>query len=195
MSPGDLELLQIAAAQQDVNAFAPLYEHYVDIVWRYARSRLGDSDLAADATSAVFQRALTALPSYQPRRSGDGTTFRAWLMTIARNVVIDELRRHPTTSLATTTVQHRLVDDGRSPAELAIAREEQDKVNVALGLLPEKQRQIVELRLMGLKSIEIATQLGMSLSAVKTAHFRAYARLRDLLGPDAEGGQQRGNKP
>ena len=41
----------------------------------------------------IFTRVLTALPSFRPERRPDGTTFRSWLMTIARNTVIDSARR------------------------------------------------------------------------------------------------------
>jgi RNA polymerase sigma-70 factor (ECF subfamily) len=185
-----VELRQIAAAQQDRRAFAPLYDAYVDLVWRYAKSRLGTDERAADATSATFQRALAALPAFRPERRGDITTFRSWLMTIARNVVIDEARRAGSSiSLEGAEADLRLVDPGRSPEEQAIAREEQRRISAALARLPDTQRQIVELRMIGMKSIEIAGMLDMSLSAVKTAHFRAVARLRDLL---AERDEERG---
>jgi DNA-directed RNA polymerase specialized sigma24 family protein len=42
---------------------------------------------------------------------------------------------------------------------------------------------VVELRLAGLSGPEIALALGRSPGAVRLAQFRAYARLRDLLGP------------
>lgn len=181
-SPVDLELLQIAAAQRDRRAFAPLYEAYVDLVWRYAKSRLFTDERAADATSVTFQRVLTGLPTFLPERRGNITTFRSWLMTIARNVVIDEIRREVGSNMLDHgDIHNLLIDQSRSPEELAIAGEEQRCVNAALSKLPDTQRQIVELRMIGVKSIEIAGMLGMSLSAVKTAHFRAFVRLRDLL--------------
>jgi RNA polymerase sigma-70 factor, ECF subfamily len=177
-----LELELIAAARLDPRAFAPLYEAYVDLVWRYAMTRLGNRERAADATSLTFQRALSGLPSFEPERRGDTTTFRAWLMTIARNVVIDETRRaQPTASLDDDAVQPWLVDRQRGPETSAVDADERRRIDRALSQLPAVQRQIVELRLAGWKGVEIAALLGKSESAVKTAHFRAYATLRDLL--------------
>jgi RNA polymerase sigma-70 factor (ECF subfamily) len=190
---GGGELAHIEAAQRDIRAFAPLYEAYVDLVWRYALSRLGDQERAADATSQTFQRALAGLPSYQPQRRDDGTsTFRSWLMTIARNVVIDEARRfRPVTPLDDPAAQRWLADDARGPEANAVAADERRRVNDALAQLPETQRQIVELRLAGLKGREIADLLDMTESAVKTAHFRAIARLRDLLAEPIHEGTSR----
>ncbi len=189
VSPADRELAQIAAAQGDPRAFAPLYEAYVDLVWRYALNRLGDQQRAADATSITFQRAISALPKYRPQRRGDETTFRSWLMTIARNVVIDDTRRtRPSTTLDDPGARHWLTDPAASPEEQAIAADERRRINRALAQLPGIPRQIVELRLIGMTGKEIADTLGMSESAVKTAHYRAIVRLRDLLTePDSNG--------
>lgn len=189
MSPADRELAQIAAAKTSAKAFAPLYEAYVDLVWRFMLSRLGEQQRAADATSLTFQRALTAIPSYQPQRRGDSTSFRPWLMTIARNVVIDESRRaRPALPLDDMAAQHWLVDQQPGPEAHAVAADERRRVIRALDRLPEKQRQIVDLRLIGMKGAEIAGMLGMTEAAVKTAHFRAMTRLRDLLAEPADRG-------
>jgi DNA-directed RNA polymerase specialized sigma subunit, sigma24 homolog len=45
-------------------------------------------DLAEDLTSAVFEKALTGLDSYR----SDRAAFSTWLMTVARNTVIDHYR-------------------------------------------------------------------------------------------------------
>jgi RNA polymerase sigma-70 factor (ECF subfamily) len=178
----DRELAIIAAAKRDPAAFAPLYRHYAGLVYHYALGRLRDSHRAEDATSQTFIRALRALPSFQPERRGAGTTFRSWLMTIARNTVIDTARRgRPTAPLDAT----RAVSPELGPEQTAIARSERDRVHAAIARLPETQRQVVELRLVGLKGPEIADVLGISHGAVKTANYRAYGRLRELLGePD-----------
>lgn len=88
------ELEHIRAAQRDPRAFAPLYEAYVHVVWRFAMRRLRNADMAADVTSATFARALAALPAFEPSPRDCGTTFRSWLMTIARNTLIDWVRRN-----------------------------------------------------------------------------------------------------
>ncbi|MGH2558128.1 MAG: RNA polymerase sigma factor [Thermomicrobiales bacterium] len=182
------EIEHIARARCDPAAFAPLYEAYVEFVWRYALSRLGDRERAADATSQTFAQAIAALPTFRPERRGDGTTFRSWLMTIARNVVIDEARKaRPTTPLDAEAAQPWLVDRERSPEESAIAAVERQRIKQALAHLPDTQRQIVELRAVGMKGAEIAGVLNMSVAAVKTANHRAHLRLRELLGERSPG--------
>lgn len=176
------EWSQIAAAQVNPQAFAPLYEANVDLIWRFTLARLGDRERAADATSLTFQRALTGLGTFRPERTATGTTFRPWLLRIARNVVIDEVRRHrPTRSLDGEASGEWLASTDRSPEDQAVASDERRRVLEALDHLPDTLRQIVELRLWGLSVAEVADLLGMSESAIKTAHHRAYRRLRDLL--------------
>src|SRR5215204_273077 len=76
----------VAQAKRDRQAFALLYRRYVETVYRYCYRRLGSQEEAEDATSQIFTRALAALP-----RLGD-QPFRAWLFTIAHNVVADVYR-------------------------------------------------------------------------------------------------------
>jgi RNA polymerase sigma-70 factor (ECF subfamily) len=176
------ELAAVDRAKQDPAAFAPLYEAHVETVWRYALSRLRHPERAADVTSQTFIKAITALPTFRPDRRGEHTTFRSWLLTIAHNVIIDELRRtRPTTDLDAPIAQAWLVDRAVSPEDSALASAERQRIERAVARLPETQRQIVELRSIGMKGAEIARLLDMTLAAVKTANHRAFLRLRDLL--------------
>lgn len=88
LNVAEWELAQIELAKKDPAAFAPLYEAYVDLVWRYGMKRLGNEDRAADTTSQVFIKVIAALPTYKPAMRGEGTTFRSWLMLIATIVAI-----------------------------------------------------------------------------------------------------------
>jgi RNA polymerase sigma-70 factor (ECF subfamily) len=168
-----LDAERARSAQQNPAAFAAIYEAYVDAVYGYCWRLLRDSHAAADATSETFIKALKALPKYQSR------SFRGWLFTIAHRVVIDMIRRHhPTTSLDHAG---QLIDRGTSPEEHFLAGESDRRVVQLLDQLPELQRHVVELRMAGLKSHEIATVLGRRDGAIRTAQYRAHERLRQLL--------------
>lgn len=177
-SASDHELAIIAAAQQNPHAFEPLYRQYVGLVYHYALGRLRDPHRAEDATSQTFTRVLQALSSFKPERRATGTTFRSWLMTIARNTVIDASRRQ---KLISSLDDASPISTDPGPEHAAVTSSEHDRIHAAIAQLPESQRHIVELRLVGLRGAEIAEVLGMSLGAVKTANYRAYQRLRELL--------------
>ncbi len=178
-SGSDWELRQIELARRDPAAFAPLYEAHVDLVWRYAMSRLGDQERAADVTSQTFIKAIVALPGF--RGEPGKSTFRSWLMAIAHNAVIDDCRKTKPALPLDDPVAGRLADRGASPEDAAIAWAERQRIQGALAQLTERQRSIVELRAAGMRGAEIAALLGMTVPAVKTANHRAYQRLRDLL--------------
>ncbi len=160
----------------DSSEFAALYRQYVGPVFRYCYYRLESREQAEDATSQIFLKALAALPSHRQRDS-----FRSWLFSIAHNVVTDLYRaRRPVWPLS------RIEDhpDGRvSLEDNALRSVERDEVHALLQLLPGDQRRVLELRLAGLSSSEIATVLGKKTGAVKVAQSRAIARLRFTLLP------------
>jgi len=174
------EALLVARAQHDPANFGPLYEAYLDPIFRYCFYRLGSAQAAEDAASTVFIRALEALPRYRPAaRAG---SFRSWLFTIAHNVVANQHRattRRPIAPLAAASV---VPDDHPSPEDYALARDDAHTIQSLLARLPAEQRQVVELRLSGLTDQEIAHVLGRSHGAIRTAHYRAVLQLRALFG-------------
>jgi RNA polymerase sigma-70 factor (ECF subfamily) len=174
------EALQVARAQRDPAAFAPLYETYFDPVYRYCYARLGDGQAAEDAASLVFTRALAALPRF--RLDGRAGSFRSWLFTIAHNVVANQHRersRRPVTPLADAAELH---DRSPSPEDAALSEETRRSIHAVLAQLTDDQRRVIELRLAGLTDKEIATVLGRKHGAVRAAQYRAVIRLRALLG-------------
>ncbi|MBA2469524.1 MAG: sigma-70 family RNA polymerase sigma factor [Chloroflexia bacterium] len=175
------ELAIVRRAQHQPAAFAPLYERYVDAVFAYCYRRTSDREVAADLTHQIFARALTALPRFSERP--DNGSFRGWLFAIARNLVIDTHRTRRETAVLDDIAGHdALRDPARSPEDHAIASEQRRTLMAAMAQLTAGQRQVVELRLAGLTGPEIAAALDLHLNAVKSTQFRAYARLRDLLG-------------
>ena len=84
---GEKDLVRDA---QDGNsqAFARLYDVYVERIYRYAYYRVSDDQAAQDITSEVFLKAWEKLGTYQP----GSHPFIAWLYRIAHNAVIDHYR-------------------------------------------------------------------------------------------------------
>jgi len=176
--PGEATI--ISRAMTDPAAFAPLYEHYVDAVYGFCLNRVSDPDHAADLTSQIFIKVISALPNYQQQRNQ--TSFRSWLFTIARNLVIDSYRtRHVHRSISDLVQPLEIHDPAPSPEDHALSVDLHLSLQRALRELTDGQRQIVELRLAGLTGPEIADVMGLRLAAVKSLQFRAYTKLRELL--------------
>lgn len=164
----------VARAKHDRQAFAPLYRTYVGPVYRYCYHRLGTREAAEDATSEVFIKALANLPLHRADRS-----FRSWLFAIAHNVVVDTYRTNRTAR--PLGVIPEIVDLAPTPEERALIATAVQEVRGVLAELPAGQREIIELRLVGLTGTEIAEILGRSPGAIKISQLRAYASLRLLL--------------
>jgi RNA polymerase sigma-70 factor (ECF subfamily) len=166
-----------ARAPNDPLAFEALYRRYVDPVHQYCYRRLGTREAAEDATSVIFLKAFSSLPTYRPG------SFRSWLFAIAYHVITDRLRA--TRPEAPLDEAADVPDREPSPEEIVLTAEARRSVAALLAHLPPDQRRVVELRLTGLTGREVAQVLGRSLPAVKIAQVRAYARLRTLLGSAA----------
>lgn len=172
------ELRQIRRAQDDISQFSPLYRQYVHLVWNYCLARLRDDDRAADATSTTFLKAMKALPRYKPELRGEQSTFRSWLMTIARNVVLDDLRKRPAESIDDHAVYLMSTETG--PEEFAVANDRKREILCGFAQLSDQQQDVIRLRQQGLSGEEISAAMNITVGAVKSTHYRAIQRLRDL---------------
>ena len=180
------DALLVLAAQRDHSAFGALYDRYLDAVLRFCFYRLGNWEQAEDATGDVFVRVLANLAQFQP--AGHDAGFRCWLFTIARNVVADCHRdrcRHPVDPLEAAMTMR---DSTPTPEETAIATDNQQFIHALLTQLRPDQRELLELRLAGLKNAEIARILGRSHEAVRKEQSRIVQSLRVLVGQQAEQG-------
>ena len=115
--------------------------------------------------------------------------FLAWMRTILRHKLHRSLRKN----------QPRVTDEGLDLAELPAAvadnsgpaarlveKETRSRVRDAMAELPEDQRLVLELRLRGVRSVDIAEQLEVSPELVRQREYRAIRRLRRALESDSE---------
>ena len=178
------DALLVTNAQLDRAAFTPLYDRYFATMFRFCYYRLGDWQEAEDAASEVFTRALANLSRFQSDQHLDG--FRCWLFAIARHVVTDRHRdvaRHPAHSLDHAA---GIFDGAPTPEEAALADESHRQVRLLLSRLKPAQRDLLELRLAGLKNAEIARILGRSHDAVRKEQSRIVQTLRLFVNLEAE---------
>ena len=163
----------------DPNAFALLYLRYFQRVYRYLQTGV-DHSRAEELAQEVFLRAFERL---------DGLTLadgrlESWFFQVARNLMIDELRK------ARRSITHDPADlvehvDGRHP------RDPDDSPTHALtGLerLPSTYGQVLFLRYVAdLSWADIARAMDRSPGAVRMLHHRALAALRDELKVHEDG--------
>jgi RNA polymerase sigma-70 factor (ECF subfamily) len=144
-------------------------------VFALALRRLGDRGRAEDALQDAFASVWRSARTFDPAR-GDGG---AWLYTVARNTILDALRRRPE-PVAVAPVDAPAATAG--PAERAETSWLSWRVHRAIGELPEHERRVIELAYWGERSqSEVADELGIPLGTVKTRTRSGLARLAGLL--------------
>ncbi|GAA4560086.1 sigma-70 family RNA polymerase sigma factor [Pseudonocardia xishanensis] len=151
-------------------------------VLRYCRSRLATG--AGDATSAedMAQDTLIALLRALPRFDHDGGPLLAFAFTIARNKIIDTVRRSRISRIDLTDSVPDRVHTGDAPDELTVRAEQAAMVQRLLGRLPERHRDVLRLRLIeGLSASETAALLGSTPGSVRVTQHRALTTLRRYL--------------
>lgn len=172
-SESDEALAVIAVA--DRRAFETLYLRHRLQLFRYARARTGDDDVAADLVSLTFERALGSIGQYRPMGGG----FRAWLFRIARNEIVDASRRRRTVARhVRATPVAEVVQAG--PEDDVLRAESFEEIRGLVARLPDPQRDAILLRFAGgLSAREIGLTLGRSEGATQKLITRALAVLKE----------------
>jgi RNA polymerase sigma-70 factor, ECF subfamily len=155
-------------------AFDELVRRHQERVLRVAGRRLGRSALAADVAQNTFLEVYRALPRY--RACGMFTSF-------LYRVLLNQCRmaRRSGRRQAEPPVEDR-IDDRPSVEARILARERARDVEVAVGRLSDKLRDVVLLRYTGgLGYDEIAATLGIPAGTVKRRLFDAMDKLRRFL--------------
>jgi RNA polymerase sigma-70 factor (ECF subfamily) len=162
------------ARSGDDRALGLLYRQFSPAIFRYLRHHTTDAELAADLTSSVFLHMLEAI---QGGRSWN-RSFTGWLYCIARNVLVDHVRRagrRPQCELVECEMHADLTDMDEEVARRAVAHE----VQAAIDELRPEYARLLRMRFTeDLSQAEIARRLGKREGTVKVTQHRALNALR-----------------
>lgn len=180
-----LSLLERLRRPEQESAWVRFVDLYSPLLFYWGK-QMGQHDQdAADFVQDVFTHLVTRLPRFEYNNDG---SFRAWLRTVAMNVLKSRLRR-------------RRLSDGRAP--LASIDELADEQKTADEKFWEQEYQQHVLREAlriaqsdfasrtwqacwrvigeGRSAPEVARELGMTVGAVYAARIRVLTRLREEL--------------
>lgn len=167
----------------DHEAFRQLVERHQHAVIGTVAKMLGNASESEDIAQQVFLRIWRNAKRYRP-----DAKFTTYLFTITRNLVFNESRRKSRKKEVSSDEReensHQLAaaNPDRQPDAELLQAELQSAVDAAIASLPETQRMAVVLRRYEQLSYEeIASVLGLSVSAIKSLLFRARTSLRDAL--------------
>ena len=166
------------AQRGDKEAFAQLYDVYVDTVFRYVLVRVANRALAEDLTSETFLRAMRRIDSF----TWQGKDIAAWFVTIARNLIADHVKSAKFRFEVATADMRDADERVDAPEAEVLNRLRDERLVSAIRELGPDQAECITLRfLQGLSLADTAKVLGKSEGAVKQLQLRATRALRKSL--------------
>ncbi len=163
----------------DPESFRQLYSRTYLLVYRYIYASLGGPvQEVEDMTAETFSRAWKT----RQRFGGSESAALGWLLTIARNLMIDAYRRKrtnpPPFELETDDLDFR--DEHTGPEEKLIDKERLEILLAAMQRLPPEQRELLVLRyVLGWQVKQIAVHLDMLENTVSVYLRRSLQNLRE----------------
>ena len=187
----DADLMQ-ALQKGHTYALGALYDRHAGAVFGIALKVLGNSEDAEDLTQEIFLQLWRKPKAYQTSRGA----LRSYLATLTRSRAIDLLRSRA--SKVNVLQRWRRLFPTRDAADdlldVASGAEQARVVQIALTKLPERQRQVLQLRFYERHSFsQIAEHLNLPLGTVKTRSRQGLLALRShmagLMPPPARPNQ------
>ncbi len=163
--------------------FAELIQRYEKSLYKFIVSKVKHTKIeymAEDICQESFYKAYRHLNHFREEEACMST----WLFTIARNTVIDELRKSKDAMYLEDSPQELAAGCKELPEALLLQYERASMVKQAIGRLPNNQRKAVMLREYEEKNYEeIAKMLNVTVCSVKSLLFRARHRIKFMLTP------------
>jgi RNA polymerase sigma-70 factor (ECF subfamily) len=163
----------------DESAFAALVEAHQAAVFGTVLRLVFDREVAAEVSNRAFFKAYEHLATFD-----DARPLRAWLLRIAANEALNELRSRRRDAAHTfggdeAEIQLEQIHGAPDPGEIVSRRERSDAIRDAVNRLPEAQRVVVVLRYFAdLAYADIAELTQQSVNNVGVILLRARERLR-----------------
>jgi len=165
--------------RRDSDLLDQLIEKYQHRLLRYLLHLTGRRELAEDFFQETWIRVLERGSQYDGRHE-----FSAWLFTIARNLVIDHLRRKRPASLdslagADAAIPSDIPATGQLSAfDATVQREQKEQISAGMQHIAVEYRETLVLRFQeGMSLEEIATLTGTPLGTVKSRIYRGLSAL------------------
>ncbi|MGV9668986.1 sigma-70 family RNA polymerase sigma factor [Gordonia sp. NPDC003504] len=162
----------LRAATGDRAALTTFIEATHTDVWRFI-AHLGHASTADDLTQETFLRAMRSLPRFRAEASA-----KTWLLSIARRVCADEVRRAQSRPRVNADVDWVSAADAAHAGRSYVRWEDLVEVNMLLADLPTERREALVLtQILGLSYQEVAEVTGCPIGTVRSRVARARESL------------------
>ena len=155
--------------------FKQLWQEYSDRLRQFLLSRVKNPADVDDLLQEILLKTYQHLNTVQKPEK-----LVSWLFQIARNTLIDYYRKSGVETSRQEIVQGAMLKDSEPEQYEQIRRELTNCIRPFLNQLPDKYREAIELvDLQGASQKELALQLGLSHSAVKSRVQRGRSMLKN----------------
>lgn len=165
-------------------AIKELVEKYTPQIYNFVRRFVGVSE-ADDITQEVFIKIWKNLKKFNK----DKSSFKTWIFTIARNTVIDFMRKRKIVLFSSlnseeNNFEETIEDETILPDEALQKLQDVDLLNSLLEKLPEQYQTVLILHYQEEMTFdEISQVLKKPINTVKSHHHRALQQLREMIAP------------
>ncbi len=165
-------------ARGDQAALGELYDQTSPVVFSLACRITGDRSLAEEVACDVFTYVWRQASKYQADRGVPSV----WLLMLTHSRSIDCIRSRTRRELRHEPIGTEAEDSSPDPEENAIFAGRRERVRSAMAVLPQKEREAIELAFFsGFSQNEISVRTGTPLGTVKSRIRVGMTRLRSLL--------------
>ena len=183
------KLILRRAEKGDKEAFAEIYDFYVVRIFRFVYLKTSSKETAEDLTSEVFLKCWKHIKTRVEKNEEEiiqESRLGSFLYKIARNLVIDFYRKKqiPTIEID-DKLKNKIKDQKQDILSEISAKQELEKLKVALSKLKDEYREIIILRhVEDLSTKEIAEITGRTDSSVRVLLHRAVKALEKAMGDE-----------
>lgn len=156
----------------DHSAMSLLVSKWEEPLYRFFYRSLGNHADCQDLTQKTFLRTYKSAKTYQP-----AAKFSTWLFTIARNLLIDEIKRRK--KFQTSEISEERINPEGLNSETKNIKDWQEILQIAIKEIPENHRSALLFRVQQEWSyMEIAKVMNANEQMVKTWIHRARQALK-----------------
>ena len=177
-----LQLTIQQAKQGNQTAFSFLLDTYWLYVYNFLAQKSQNENDTEDITIQTFSKAFDKINTYD-----DKYTFTTWLITIAKNIHTDSLRKKKSSITIETSKEkeieaYKVLDDAPSPEDKIITEQNLAKLLRDIKQLKSKYQEVIQLRyFQELSYKEIAETTGEPINNVKVKLLRAKKLLAEII--------------
>lgn len=170
------------AKQGDQTAFTFLLNQYWNEVYSFMLKRTENETNAEDITIETFSKAFDKIATYNPEFQ-----FNTWLISIAKNVYVDMLRKRKSSLFVEITEQedqkaYNIADTTPSKEDELITEQNLSQLLLYIKELKPHYQEVIQLRYFQEMSYqEIANKIDEPLNNVKVKLLRAKKLLAEII--------------